>query len=380
MRRIGIFGGAFDPVHLGHTGVIRDAMAHSGFHQMILLPNQAPPYSKPLAPMGHVRAMIGIAIQGMEGVSLADRSLSDSAQDTVDMVRGLVKAHGNAQVSYVIGADKLAGLLHWRKAHKLFALCELLVYPRRGDDAQEMVTFANAHGIRARLLPCPPVTTRAALARQRLAQWSDAEGMLAPKVAHYIARYGLYQRPLQAMVKPHLSPDRLAHTLRGRDLAVDLALHHGLPMQKAAAAALLHDCAKGMSLSDLRAIARKHRLTQDTLTLSSNALLHGLVGAVLAREKYGVKDRQVLDAIRYHTTGRARMTGLELCLFVADKAEAGRPDYTGLTDIRALMYRDLRLAALRSMMGTASHVRGKGQPYSPQTQAAIDYLLREVRP
>ncbi len=380
MRRIGIFGGAFDPIHMGHLRVIRDVLNLSKVDEVMLMPNAAPPYRKPQADLQHVRAMAEIATQGMDNVSLVDQGLVENAEDTVQLVTTLRKRYKDAQITYIIGADKLAGLLHWRQASKLFSLCDLLVYQRAGYNGQDLILFAIAHGIRAQLLPGAPIEVYSALVRSRVEKLSDAEGMLIPQVAHYIARHGLYQPPWERMVKQQLTPRRFAHTLGVRDLAVDLALQHGLPMQKASAAALLHDCAKCMKLGQLQAIAREYRLTDDPRVLKSNALLHGPVGAVMARAKYGVTDERVLDAIRWHTTGRAKMTGLELCLFVADKAEAGRPDYPGLSEIRELMYTDLRLAALRSMRGTAAHVKDSGQTYSPHTQLAMEDLLRVVRP
>ena len=380
MQRVAVFSGAFDPIHAGHLRVMEDVLTLGKADQVLLLPNAAPPYAKPQASLHHVRAMVRMAIDGISGVALAEPSLHGNLRDTVEALEALRKHMKPAQLLYIIGADKLAGLLHWRRASRLFALCDVLVYPRAGYDGRELVLFSKAHGIRAELLPGAPVEVRSADVRTLVQQFSDAQGLILRSVAKHIALHGLYQPPYERMLKEQLPPKRFAHTLGVRDLAVDLAYTHGLNMQKAAVAALMHDCAKDMKLSQLQAIAAEYRLTDDPLKLASNALLHGPVGAVMARAKYGVTDAEVLGAIRWHTTGRPGMTPLELCLFVADKAEAGRADYPGLQEIRQLMRSDLRLAALHSMRGTAAHVQQQGLPFGAFAQSALDDLVRAVRP
>jgi predicted HD superfamily hydrolase involved in NAD metabolism len=86
----------------------------------------------------------------------------------------------------------------------------------------------------------------------------------------------------------------------------------------------MHDYAKNMPLKEMQRIAKKHGLTSDKKTLRSGALLHGLVGAHLCKQKFGIRDEEILSAIRYHTVGRPNMTDVELCIFVADVIEPKR--------------------------------------------------------
>lgn len=378
MQRIGIFCGAFDPIHLGHIRVMEDVLQRGKVDQVLIVPNGVPPYRRPVAGMEDLRRMAAIATEGMAQVSIADEEILGAGTDTLSVIRAVVRRYPGAAFSYIIGADKLAGILHWRKAAKIFELCDLIIYPRVGYNGQELALFAIAHGLKAQLLPVAPVHTSSTLVRSQLQLLSDAPGMLDVKVARYIAARGLYLPPYAERVREDMSERRYAHTLGVRDLAVELAFEHRVPMQKAAVAALLHDCAKSMKLSQLQAIAGKYRLSQDRQVLSNNALLHGLVGAKLAELKYHVQDEDVLNAIIYHTTGRSHMSPLELCIYVADAAEPGRADYPGLSEIRSLMRHDLRRAALLSMTVTQSHVQAQGLAYSPLTQQAIDDLTRSI--
>ena len=379
MRRIGVFSGAFDPVHKGHLRVIQHLLAEGLVDSLIIVPNGVAPYRALHADMTHLRAMVDLAIAGMERVRLVDQQLIRGCRDTVEVLQALRRQHPADSLTYIMGADKLAGMLHWSKAAQVFDQCDLLVFPRDGFMGQEMTLFAVTQGVRAQLLTVPHHGTSSSRVRALIGRYDDAADMIPREVSRYIALHGLYQRPFAQMIRPQLNQHRLQHTLGVRDLAVHLAFHHQLPMQKAAIAALLHDTAKGMKLSQLQAIVAQYHLAVGTNDLGSNALLHGPVGAVLAEVKYDVHDEEILGAIRYHTTGRGHMTGLELCVFVADAAEAGRSNYPGLAEIRALMWTDLRRAALVSMLGTAEHLKGTGIAYSDVSRQAIEELEMQLQ-
>lgn len=378
MRRIGIYCGAFDPIHLGHLRVMRDVLSRDMVDEILIVPNAAPPYRKPVAPMADVRGMVALAIAGMNKVALIDEDLLKPGMDSLDSLKAIMRLYPDASFSYIMVADKLAGLLHWPKAGKLLSLVDLIVYPRVGYHAHDVTLFAMAQGVKAQLLPVAPLQPSSHLVRSQLQALSDAPGMLDPRIAHYIALRGLYLPPYRRQVKGMMSPARFAHTLGVWQLAVDLAYRYQVGMQKAAVAALLHDCAKAMKLSQLQAIAKQYDLTRDPELLHSNALLHGRVGAKLAQIKFQVQDEDVLNAIRYHTTGRSHMSPLELCLYVADAAEAGRADYPGLAELRSLMWVDLRRAALMSMAATLRYVEDSGHTACRITQQAMEDLTRST--
>ncbi|MHC1785834.1 MAG: bis(5'-nucleosyl)-tetraphosphatase (symmetrical) YqeK [Christensenellales bacterium] len=380
MRRIGIFSGSFDPIHLGHLRIMRDVLDRAIVDEVLIVPSGAAPYRKPLVDTAHLRNMAAIAVKSLPQVSIASEGILKRGGNTVDTLRAILRTDPEAQYAYIIGADKLAGILHWREVDRLFKLCGIIVYPRTGYNAQELCGLAAAHGARVQFLAVPPVHMSSSLARAQIGQLSDAGDMILPEVAKYIALQGLYQPAYEKRVRQQMTQRRFVHTLGVRELAVELSFHHHLPMQKAAVAALLHDSAKCMKLGQLQAIAKQYQLAADAQTLRSNALLHGKVGAVLAQAKYGVHDEDVLKAIAYHTTGRAQMSPLELCIYVADAAEKNRADYPRLQEIREAMWVDLREAALISMQGTRDYVEASGQGYSEDTQLAINDLCGILHP
>ncbi len=377
MRRIGIFSGTFDPVHLAHLDMAQACLDGLGLEKVLLTPFGRPLAREPEASPQHRFRMLELAVRGRRGMAVCGADMQDSPRYAVDTVRSVQKLFPDARLVYIIGADKPADIPTWREAAALFRLCDFAICPRAGYDAAGLRDFLIGHGARVTLIPAAFRTMSSGQARAQLRLLSDAGGMLMPEVAEYIAANGLYQPDYERMVRQAVSAGRFVHSLGVRQTGARLARIHGAPMQKAGVAGILHDCAKCMELPRLQAIARQARLALDPMTLSSNALLHGPVGAELARLRYHVGDAHILSAISCHTTGRGGMGLLELTVFVADAIEPSRK-YPGLETVREQAERDLRLAALTSLTGTQDFVKTKGGVESPLSRQAIEDLRRHA--
>ena len=178
-----------------------------------------------------------------------------------------------------------------------------------------------------------------------------------------------------------LTVKRFSHTLAVAYTARNLARNHHVDPLKAEIAALLHDCAKCMPLSEMQAVCRKHALTMDALTLASGNLLHSIAGSYLAASEYGVEDPDILRAISCHTTGKVGMTKLDMVVFLADKIEPTREEYPTLQKVRMLAPLSLERAMLASLEGTAAYVKSGSHPLHPQSMRTMEWLrtLPEAR-
>ena len=201
-------------------------------------------------------------------------------------------------------------------------------------------------------------------------------------VREYARIAGLYGTQLRISQGPRwldmlfadLSVKRFAHTLAVADTARRLALLHGLDPAKAEIAGLLHDCAKCLPLEDMHRIARENHLTEDESILESGASLHSVVGAHLARAKYGCEDKEVIAAILSHTTGRPGMSRLDMAVWLADTIEPTRAPYPLLDKTRMLAALSLEKAMITSLEGTLQHVRKKGGKIHPATADTLTWL------
>ena len=124
----------------------------------------------------------------------------------------------------------------------------------------------------------------------------------------------------------------------------------------------------------MQCIAIEHSLTDDPTILSSSALMHSLVGAWVARNKYGMADPEVLEAISYHNTGHAGMSRLAMCVCLADSIEPTREHYPLLEQVQSLSELSLERALLLSLETTADFVRQRGKYLHPLTQNTIAWL------
>lgn len=171
-----------------------------------------------------------------------------------------------------------------------------------------------------------------------------------------------------------LTEKRYQHSLSVQDTAVHLASLYNAPIEKARIAGLVHDCAKDLSVDQLLKHAAQFDIIMDDLTKYQPELLHGVVGAVLAKDLFDIEDIEIIDAIRYHTTGRSRMTTLDKIIYLADFIEPSR-DFEGVDILRKAALSDLDKATLMALEHTIRYVMSKGKLLHVDTIHARNSLL-----
>lgn len=377
MQRLGVLGGTFDPIHQGHMHLAEKALASGRVDRVVFLPMGRPIHREPIASPAQRLHFCRLALEGKERLALSEAGMAPGVRYTADTLPLLEKEFPGAELVLLLGADKLQTLPQWSGADRLFARCSFLIFPRQGIDAEKDAARARQAGARVELLDAETVLFSSSRIREEAARYVDSPG-LDRRVLCAMAEAGLYQENLLPRLKRMMNPHRFQHTLGVRSEAVRLADKYGAPIQKAALAGLLHDCAKGMSQKEMEKTARKHHLIQEEALLSSGALMHGPVGAYLAQTQFGVTDEDVLNAIRSHTIGRPGMSVLELCIFVADATEPHREDYEGLAEIRALAAISLEAAALKSMQYTQAFLERTGRPFFPGVLETMRDLEKKI--
>lgn len=174
-----------------------------------------------------------------------------------------------------------------------------------------------------------------------------------------------------------LSPHRYEHTLGVEYTCCALAIRYGADMEQARIAGLLHDCAKHYTGEELIEKCRIYDLSVSEYEQAFPELLHAKVGAHLARDKYGITDKEILSAIHWHTTGKPDMTLLEKILYIADYMEPNRDRAPHLKEIRELAFTDLNACLLKILSGTLSYLQSKGSVIDPQTEATFEFYKNQ---
>ena len=158
--------------------------------------------------------------------------------------------------------------------------------------------------------------------------------------------------------------------------AANLAMCYGSDIDQADTAGLLHDCAKCMNLGKMLKLCDKADLELSEFEKNSASLLHSKAGAVLAASKYGIRDDDILNAIRYHTTGRPGMSLLEKIIFVSDYIEPGRDSAPNLPLVRKLAFESIDDCVLQILKDTLGYLGTTGAEVDPMTQKTYDYYRR----
>lgn len=167
------------------------------------------------------------------------------------------------------------------------------------------------------------------------------------------------------IVKKQLTEHRYQHTLGVTDTAILLAKQYGADEKKAELAAIFHDYAKFRPKDEMREIIVKQGMPRDLLEYNAE-LWHAPVGAYLVEHEAGITDREVLDAIRFHTSGRPGMTNLEKVVYLADYIEPGR-HFPGVEEVRELAKLNLNDALIKAVQNTIIFLMKKNQAIYPET-------------
>jgi predicted HD superfamily hydrolase involved in NAD metabolism len=174
-------------------------------------------------------------------------------------------------------------------------------------------------------------------------------------------------------IERNYSENRKRHTLAVCETAKSLARYYGADENKTQTAALFHDMFRDIPEKMLNTYV-KH-LNIDNKYYNNANLAHGKIAAVILQRDYEITDEDVLNAVRFHTTGRAEMSLLEKIIFLADAIEPGR-DYPGVEKLRELAYKDLDEACLLSMRNTIEYIKGRGFHLDEDTILGRDFLLK----
>lgn len=182
------------------------------------------------------------------------------------------------------------------------------------------------------------------------------------------------EKEIEAYLSTHLNKQRFEHSLRVRDTSIDLAEHFNEDTSKARLAGLIHDCAKNMENEGIINILQENGYTIDRMYQKTPNLMHGLAGAIIAENIIGVKDKDILNSIAYHTTGRKKMSLLEKIIYISDYIEPMR-NFPGVEELRITAYVDLDKALLLSFDNTIKYVISREQPLHIDTIEARNYIL-----
>lgn len=394
MERIGIFGGTFNPVHIGHIQAAKQALTALHLDRLLLIPDHIAPHKE--LPTGSPTPqqrldMLRIAVQDCPGLEISDIELRrEGVSYTYLTIQELKQMYPHDQLVLLMGTDMFMSFDSWRNPEEILKNASLGVFCR-GDKKEKQAIAAQKERMEAMgaqvELAHNDVIAISSTQMRRLLAFRCAGSFLPEGVLEYIREYRLYNTraqwknlPMEALepiVLSLLNPNRVAHVLGCRDTAVALAKRWGADETDAARAGILHDITKAIDGPLQLTLCDAYGKLLDDFSKRYPRTLHALTGSMVAQRIFG-ENPAVVSAIESHTTGKANMTLLEKIIYVADYMEPNR-DFPGVEKLRELAFTDLDGALKLGLEMTLEHLKAQGAEVSPASRSALDWLNQEKR-
>ena len=389
MERIGIFGGTFNPPHIGHIQAAQQAITALGLSRLLLIPDRIAPHKQlpENSPTPEQRLdMLRIAAADCPQIQVSDIELCrEGVSYTVETVTALKKLYPRAELVLLMGTDMFLSFDSWKNARKILKNTTLGVFCRGEKNEQTAIkekwSELQRQGAKVELVKNDVIPISSTQMRRLLA-FHCADAFLPAGVGDYIRENGLYDvsarwknlpmEELEQVVVSLLNPNRVAHVLGCRDTAVELAERWGADVTDAARAGVLHDITKALDGPLQLTLCEAYGKILSDFSRKYPKTLHALTGSLVAERIFG-ENEAVVSAIRYHTTGKAGMNLLETIVYVADYMEPNR-DFPGVEKLRALAFTDLPSALKLGLEMTMEHLKKQGSEVSPESREALAYL------
>lgn len=349
--KIAVFGGTFNPVHLGHLNIVDAVLDSLKPDKLIVMPTGIPPHkkAKDLASDEDRFNMLTLALYGYDKVTVSDYEMKNEGKSyTVLTLEHIHDKFPDDELYFVMGSDMLSSFLNWYKPERIMELATLVGICRsealREADKESAEKIISAGG-RCILIDCPAVEISSTAVRERAKNGEDIKAYLPVAVAEYITEKGLYtveERYLEyrEFLKKTLSERRYEHSLYVAKEALKLARHFGADEDKCYLSGLLHDICKELPYDEQKELMSRSEFEISPTEQTAPKTWHGIAASVFIKESFSIFDEDVLSAIRYHTVSKGGMNLIEKILYMADLISFDRV-YDDVDYIRACTYENI---------------------------------------
>ena len=393
--KIGVFGGTFNPPHLGHLAAARTAVDVLELDKLLVIPAALPPHKE--LPEGtpapeHRLAMakkLADALLLPEKVEVSSMELDRPGKSyTSDTLAQLKEQYPDAELWLLMGTDMFLTLHLWHDPESVLKLAGICAFGRTEQDGEEVFAPQREHlaktfpGARLTTITLPGLVDVSSTRLRELLAGGAGADYLHPAVYGYILMNGLYGThadlkhlnipELRACSYSMVMEKRVRHIRGTEEEAVRLARRWGADEDQARRAGILHDCTKYLEREEQLALCEQYGVELDELERVAVKLLHSKTGACIARHVFGEPD-EVFDAIFWHTTAKENMTTLEKILYVADYMEPNR-SFDGVERLRELAYSNLDAALLLGVETTIQEMRDRNLSVHSSTLRAQAWL------
>lgn len=336
--RIGIFGGTFNPPHKGHKRMALEMMKAASLDRILIMPTFTPPHkAAPDLASCKDRFKMCELLFSEDCFTVSDIEIKREGKSyTVDTVSELKRLYPDDELFLIIGSDMLLSFHKWYRYSDILSDVTLCVATREeeispkalSDYAKETLKLSEGDYILSEMSAMECSSTEV---REKVKNKENLSAVLTDEVIEYIEKYELYSAEYpeyKALLREMLDDYRYIHSLGVAESARELAELYGYDTDKAYKAGLLHDIMKNATKDYQLQIMEKGGIILSQAEKNNPKLWHAMAGECYLRVEMGIKDEELLGAVRYHTTGKAEMNLLEKIVYIADyiSRERNYPD------------------------------------------------------
>lgn len=406
MKKLGIYGGAFNPIHLGHVRSAEIFYDEMGLDELHIMPTFISPHKEAdeeIDPEYRLE-MACLAFKNNErNIKVSDYEINQGGKSyTYLTLQEYKNQYPECEIYFLMGTDMFLCLESWKNPDIIFDLAGICCIRRENDKANtdelknKAEIYKNKYGARIFFIPSKVTELSSTDVRNAVKDGNDISAFVTDEIKKYIRNNRIYSPDsLYKAVNKYVYFKRRRHIFSTEDEALALAdIFELTPTEKEElrASAVLHDLTKAYSYDSHMSYLNKLGIDIDEDTKRSEKTLHQLSGAYLSRELFPerVNDR-VFNNIKYHTTGRADMTLSEKLMYLADYIEKTRT-FPDCVTLREYFYKNIALSnnmneklkvlddtVLISLEMTVKDLNENGFPVHHLTNEAMEYLKKEEK-
>ncbi len=365
------FGGTFDPPHLEHENMVKAVERELSPDKIIIMPTFIPPHKKTFMSASPTKRlkMCKASFGDIKGVVVSDYEIKQKGKSFSYLtIQKLAKDYEGYKIYFLMGTDMISTFHKWKKPTEILRYAAPLLCVRDGENESAKKSkedFYNRFGVEIKSLNYVGKNLSSTKIKIAKLFGQDVSDMVSLPVNRLIDQFLLYNGGERAkFLVDNLTEKRLEHTKGVISLAVKYAKTLGVSLKKTVTSAMLHDVAKYLNPTDYKDFEMPEGVPKP--------VVHQYLGAYVCERILGVKDKEILNAVRYHTSAKPKMSTLAKIIFTADMLEEGRT-YDGVEKMREISFQNFEKGFVLSLKRSLDYVKEKGGEIYPLTQKAYNY-------
>lgn len=358
--KILIFGGSFDPPHKEHSKMLKTAINFCKPDKTYVFTSFHTPLKDKSQTSARMRfEMAKIAFGDINPNVVVHPYEINKKRKTYawQLVKYVKSKHPHTDIFMLMGCDCIAKLKKWKNYRFVLENTNLLVAKRKGFPIKKTKKADYE------ILPKIFEKTSSSEIRHKIMLSGKVPKKISAKVARFVSKHGLYAVAIHKWLKKKLGKQRYYHTVCSAGLSSKLAEIHRQDKTACIEAALLHDCAKGLSNTQLVHYVCKNDVEismRNSIIRNQPSVLHSFVSADMARKKFAIQNKKILLAIANHTLGDIHMDDISKIIYVADISSPDRRQKVA-TEIRNVAFENLDNAVILALKAKLFHVLEKNK-------------------